>query len=527
MTSPIATLQENYLVATAHSERVYQDLIFFYAAQRELEKIDALGPELDPSNETDMLVLELFLGTDPQALLQLASADDAPWIRYSLLKACLHRGEPEKALAFWKKILQWQVPDTLCANTLLQYALQQGRFEEAGNIAAVSLKVAPKQRDVMLWKAMAQSKRPLDGDLYLDPRPKLFDVTLALTSKATTSDLAQSAEAIAAQNYPVAEVLLVTSPEGTHWPERLPLQPRALTRANGQSWIGAALDGCTTPLLITVPEGCVPTFDYVQQFLLATENAAPSWAAASGRMEDLNQDKPGDVWRVARMGREYPMERSTDAVAFDTAALCLDCATMKSLSTHDWTNVPSVASDLHAANYATSYLPEVVALNLREDTIESALVAYWQQDLSRRVAKGDFASASALLASFSESRERAVNFMNESIAEGSSTLIFPDFLHFFQTVSLDLREGVALALLDASAAGQIQDRLIESLAPFDEKFQRGLRAKVRKSLGTHLFACSPANALPLDIEGALAKVLKELDTLLRAFPQDLYLALIG
>lgn len=523
MTSPVASIQEKSLAENAATERVYQDLLFFYGAQRALDKIEALASDIDPSNEADYLVFELFQGTDPQALLALAHPDDAPWIRYSLMKAFLQRDAWENTLAFWKKILQWQVPDTLTANTLVQYALQQGRFEEAGNIAAVSLKVAPNQQDVLLWKAMAQSKQVLNAALYLEPLPRQFEVSLALAPAHHSTDVDSMADAVMVQNYPLSEILLANA-DAALARALAEMAPRPTEQAGGQWWVTGAITACATPLLITVPEGCVPTFDYAQQFLLALENIAPGWSASGGRVEDLHQDKPGDCWRVARMGREFPMERSTEVATLDTNALCLDVA---SLRTCDTANSTELARHVHEAGRTTQYLPEAVALDLREDTIESALACYWQNQLAHREGEGDFASAAALVTSFNESRERAVDFMNGSIAEGNSTLIYPDFLHFFMTASLDLHEGVQRGLLDLNQAGAIQERLIESLSSSDEGFKRNLRGKIRKSLGARLFPAASAGTLPSDMENALAQVLKGLDTLYRALTLDLYLALIG
>ncbi len=529
MTSPIATLQEKFLAQTAADESVYQDLIFFHAALRALEKIDALSAELDPANETDLLVFELFQGTEPQALLALTDPEDAPWIRYSLMKAFLHRGETEKALAFWKKILQWQTPDTLVANTLLQYALREGRFEEAGNIAAVSLKVAPKQRDVLFWKAMAQSKRALDAELYLDPLPKQFNVTLALPS-GPESDVLTPTEvvlAIAQQNFPLAEVLVVTEPDPRALPEDFELPHRVVTPESGQYWISAAIRASATPLLVTVPAGRVPTFDYVQQFVLAAENAGPGWALAAGRVEDMNQDKPGDAWRVARLSQTFSMERTTDFGAIDSEVLCVDCEALRPVVDATCTDVQSIARAADARDCTSAYLPEVVALDLRSDDIQSALEFFWQQGLPRRKEVGDFDSTAALVASFSEHRERATTFMSRSMAEGNSILIFPDFLLLFESIVLDLHHGVASGLFDEATAGIIQDRLIESMAVLDESFKRGLRAKVRLTLSPMLFAGHADAALPAEVDRALDGVLQELATLFRAFPQDLYLALIG
>lgn len=527
MTRPIATLQERFLTQNAADEEVYQDLLFFHAARRAQDKLGALVADLDPSNESDLLVFELFQGTEPRALLALADAEDAPWIRYCLMKAFLQAGATEEALAFWKKILQWQVPDTLTANTLLQYALREGRFEEAGNIAAVSLKVAPKQRDVLLWKAMAQSKRTLDTELYLDPLPKPFDVTLALRSGPDADHLALAAEAILAQNYPLAEVIFLEEPGAPGWPRGLDLQPRVLPLTSGRYWIGAALEGCNTPLLLTVPPGCVPTFDYTQACMLAAENAAPGLALTAGRVEDLHQDKPGDCWRVARLSRTYSLERSTDSSAIDSEALCLNVELLRPTLEVPWQDAPALAHAAAARDLAAVYLPEAVALDLREDTIQSAIEAYWSAELPRRNETGVFDSALALVKGFSEHRERAATFMNQSIAEGSSTLIFPDFLYFYQSTALDLRHAVETGLLDAKTAGRIQARLIEALAPLDAAFKRNLRDKVRKSLGDLAFSPAADTAIPAEVDRPLDDVLQELATLLRAFPQDLYLALIG
>jgi hypothetical protein len=529
MMSAAAAIQEKHLARNAADEGVYQDLFFFHAAKRALDKIGALSPDLDPANETDLLVFELFQGTEPQALLALADPEDAPWIRYSLMKAFLHKGETEKALAFWKKILQWQVPDTLVANTLLQYALREGRFEEAGNIAAVSLKVASKQRDVLFWKAMAQSKRTLDAELYLDPLPKQLQVSLAICS-APQSDIPAPAEvmlAIATQNSPLAEVLYLMGSDARAWSEARDLQPRVVTHESGQYWISAAISASATPLLVTVPPGRVPTFDYVQQFVLAAENAAPGWALAAGRIEDLHQDKPGDCWRAARLSRTFSMERTTDFGAIDSEVLCVDCDALRPVLDATCTDVQSIARTADARDFTGSYLPEAVALDLRSDDIQSALEFYWEQDLPRRKAAGHFDSATALVASLSEHRERSTTFMNRSMAEGNSILIFPDFLLFFESTVLDLHHGVASGLFDEATAGIIQDRLIESMAVLDESFKRGLRAKVRLTLGPLLFAGHTDAPLPADVDRTLDCVLKELATLFRAFPQDLYLALIG
>jgi len=529
MTSPLAAFQEKALARNAADEGVYQDLMFFHAAQRAMDKIDALVQHLDPSNQTDLLVFELFQGTEPQALLALADPEDAPWIRYSLMKAFLNRGEIDKALAFWKKILQWQVPDTLVANTLLQYMLRESRFEEAGNVAAVSLKVAPKQRDVMLWKAMAQSKRVLDRELYLDPLPKAFPVNFALCADPRSGLPAPPdvTMAIAEQNYPLAEVLCVQAANGSDWHDGRSLKPRIVTPDPGQYWISAAVDANAAPLLVTVPPGRVPTFDYVQQFVLAAENAAPDWALASGRIEDMNQDNPGDAWRVARMSPAFSMERTTDFSAIDSEALCVNCDVLRPLLDATCTDLKAIARLAEARDCTGAYLPEAVALDLRSDDVQSALEFFWKQSLSRRKAAGDFDSAAALVARFSEHREQSTIFMNQSMAEGNSILIFPDFLLFFESVVLDLRHGVESGLLDEAKASTIQERLIESLAPMDESFKRGLRAKVRLSLGPLLFAGHSDATLPAEVDRALDGVLQELTTLFRAFPQDLYLALIG
>jgi hypothetical protein len=523
-----AEFQESTLRDQASEEQVYADLLFFYAARRDLASLDALATDLDPKNEQDMLVFELFQGTEPSALVQLANADTAAWIRHALMKAFLKQRATEGALGLWRKCLQWQVPDSLTANLLVQYLLRESEFEQAGNVAAVSLKLGEKQRDVLLWKAMAQSRRTLDRDLYLDPMPIQVPVSLAITTQSAASYIEQTLSGIAAQSYPLAAVLVVDEDPGAlpaGMDEFGPFQRVEATP--GAPWIATAAKAAASPLLVTMPPDCAPAMDFVQQFILACENGAENLGAIGGRVEDFYHEKPGDRWRVARMTAAARMERSTAADAVTCEALCLDRAAVAALGDSTPTDVPGLAAALKATGRETLYLPDAVACGLRQDTIESALDAYWQHRLPERMRAGHFASAARLVSSLRDLIEQMVAFVNDDIEQGNTSLVYPDFFLFFHNALLDLQYGAKRGLLEAGDARVIQDALIEAMAPMDTEFKRDLRGKVKKMLGSRMIAPSPSGSLDAEVHEALQGALEDLKTLFKAFPQDLYLAIYG
>ena len=520
--------QEDTLRAQAEDERVYGDLLFFYAARRDLAKLDRLATDLDPKNQADLLIFEIFQGTEPGALLQLASADTEPWVRQALMKAYLKQGATDGALGLWNKYLHWQVPDPLMANVLLQYLLREGQFEQAGNVAAVSLKLADKQRDVLLWKAMAQSRRALERELYLDPMPRQETVAVAITTRDAGPYLDQTLSGIAGQHYPVAEVLVIDEEPGAFSGDLSEFGPIQVIAAEaGASWIAQAAGAAKTGLLVTLPPDCAPAVDYVGQYVLALENGADQLACIGGRVEAFYRDKPGDRWRVARMTPEAPMQRTTAADAVTTEALCLNRSAVLALGGDAPGDATALARAIKARDGETLYLPEAVACCLREDTIESALDAYWQQRLPDRMRAGAFASAAGLVSGLRAAKEQMVAFVNDDIEQGNSSLVFPDFFLFFHNAVLDLHYGVKRGIMDPGTARAVQDALIEAIAPMDAEYKRDLRGKVKKMLGSRMLDAAPAASLEADVGAALSAVRDDLKTLFGAFPQDLYLALYG
>jgi len=526
--NPFTAYQEGVLREQAEEDRAYAQLLFFYAALRELDKLDALATNLDPKNQTDMLAFELFQGTEPAALVPLCNADTPSWIRHALLKAFLHAGAADEALGFWRKLLQWRTPDTLCANVLLQFLLREGMFEHAADVAAVSLQLSDKQRDVLSWKAMAQSRQALNIDLYLDPMPLKQEVTFAVTTREATPYLERTLAGIAVQSYPIAGLIVVEEEIGVLAKIDAAGCPFSVVPcAPGNSWIAAAAAAAKTPLMLTLPPDCAPAEDFAQQCMIAIESGAEYPGCTGGRVEAFFQDKPGDRWRVMRMSPEAPMQRLTTAEAITTAALCLDRAAVASLGGDTPTVPNALAKALKAAGRHAVYLPEAVACCLREDTIESALDEYWQSRLAVRLRSGEFASAECLIQSFRVLKERMVEFVNDDIDQGNTSLVFPDFFLFYHNALLDLQYGRQKGVLEDGTARVVQDALFDAITPMDQAFKRDLRGKVTKMLGHRMITAPPATVIDAGAASALHEVLDNLDTLFAAFPQDLYLAIYG
>lgn len=495
-------LQEATLRERAESEHRYADLLYFYAAQRALDKLDGLAPEIDPKNEAEMLAFELFQGTPGAALLPSLNAQAEPWIRYTLLKALLKDDAREEALTLWKRSVSWQNADLLLAGTLIQYLLAHGRFDEANTVLPVARNLAPDLPAWRQWQEMVTGRQKLERPLRLDPLPPDHGVAFFLGTRDAAPFLSQTLAGIAAQNYPIADVLVVDDGNVAQLPklrEQFPIRV-----IDGE--LGLPQDISATWFAM-VPPNAAPAVDFVQQFLLALENGPEQVSRAAGRVEDFYQETPGDRWRVFRMRESLPEKRVVGEAVPVSGALLRP------------RQAPETGESI--------YIPEAVACGLQQDTVDSALASHWKALLPSRKESGHFKDAVSLVKSFDAHRERMVQFINDDIDEGRSSLIFPDFLTLFHAVAMDAQLAAAQGLLDESAAARIQQAVLDSVRELDKEYKRDLTGKLREQLKERLLSAPPANALPADVEQALTPFIGKLHELYNGFPQDLYLAIYG
>ena len=498
----IVERQEATLRARAEETRSFSDLIYFYAAQNALDTLDGLATDLDPKNEGDMLAFELFQGTGAKALLPLLREDVDPWVRHSLLKALLKDGALDEAMTLWKRSISWQNPDLLIANTLAQYLLANGRFDEANNVLPVCRKLAPGQPENDAWQALIASSQPLDRELRLDPAPPDSAVAFFLSTRDAEAFLEQTLDGIAAQNHPIAEVLVVNDGNLANLDRLQAVCPFRIIDGEG-----GLPDDIDVAYFAMVPADGAPAMDYVQQFLLALENGPEKVGRLAGRVEDFYQETPGDRWRMFRMSPTLPEHR---IVGDDLPA----------------TGAAFRPREAPAGGTAL-YIPEAVVCGLQQDTIDSALTRFWKSQLPARNEAGHFQSAESLIANFDTHRERMVTFINEDIDEGRSSLIFPDFLTLFHAVAMDAQLGVAQGLFDESTAAAIQTAVLNSIGELDREYKRNLTGKVREQLGERLLGAAPADTLPAEVDQAISAFVGKLNALYNSFPQDLYLAIYG
>jgi len=497
-----ADLQEATLRERAGEERRYGDLLYFYGAQPALDKLDALATDLDPKNETDLLVYELFQGTGPRALVPLLKAEAEPWVRYALIKALLRDDAREEAMAVWKKSLQWQNPDLLLTNTLIPWLIARGRFDDANAILPVARKLAPDQPELEAWQARVGARQAEGRPLHLDPLPNQDPVAFFLSTRDAAPYLEQTLGGIAAQNHPVAEVILVNDGAMNNLPALQGQYPFRIIDGGGD------MPGdVTAAWFAMVPPTAAPAVDYVQQFLLALENAPGNIGRALGRVEDFYQDSPGDRWRMTRMTPAMPESRMSGPDVPESGAAFR----------------PREAR----ARGVTLYLPEAVACGLRQDTLDSAMKAFWQAGLPERQEAGHFKDAAALVRSFDSHLERAIAFINDDVEEGRTSLVFADFLTLFHAVALDAQLAVAQGLVDEGTAAWIQQQVIQSIGALDKEYKRNLTQKVRDALRERLLKTTAPPEVSSEVSQALSAFIQDLNTLYNGVPQDLYLALYG
>lgn len=499
----VAKVQEATLRERAEAEKRYGDLIYFYGAQHDRDAIDALLPDIDPKNQSDLLVFELFQGTEARALVAMLQADADGWVRYSLLKGLLQKDAFSEAMDVWRKALQWQNPDVLLANTLLQYALNSGHFEEAGLLLQASEKLAPAQSELAAWRTAIHSKTVVSRALRLDPLPPKTAVAFLLSTRDAAPYLADTLGAICAQSHPLADILVVDDGAMADLVALQSTYPFRILRDEG----GSMPADVTATHFATVPTNGAPAIDFVQQFVLATENGPENMGIASGRLEDFYQDSPGDHWRVVRMTEAMPDARVTGPDAPRSEA----------------TFQPRT-SDPEGTRL---YLPEAVACGLQQDTIDSALTARWKSQLPTRNEMGHFKEGTALIASFDTHLQQCIAFINDDVDEGRTSLVFPDFLSLYHAVAMDAQIGMARGLFDEGTAAYIQQQVIQSIGELDKEYQRDLVKKVREALGERLLSSAQAPDVSPAVSHALAAFIQDLNALYNGMPQDLYLAIYG
>ncbi len=501
--STVAQLQEATLRERAESDKQYGDLIYFYGARRDLDAIDALLPDIDPKNQSDLLVFELFQGTEATALVAMLQPEAEGWVRYSLLKGLLKKGAFDVAMEVWRKAIQWQNPDLLLANTLLQYALNVGRFDDAAQLVQASEKLAPAQMELAPWQAAVQSRDAGNRKLRLDPLPPQTAVAFLLSTRDAAPFLADTLGGICAQSHPLADILVVDdgAMEGLNT-----LQASCPFRILPNEG-GSMPTDVTATHFASVPANAAPAVDYVQQFVLALENGPEGIAGASGRIEDFYQDSPGDHWRVVRMTDAMPTTRTTGPDA------------PRSEATFQPRTPPPENTRL--------YLPEAVACGLQQDTVDSALTARWKSRLPTRNEAGHFNDGVALITSFDEHLKQCIAFISDDVDEGRTSLVFPDFLYLFHAVAMDAQIGMARGLFDEGTAAYIQQQVIQSIRALDKEYQRDLVTKVREALGERLLTSTQASNASPELTQALSAFLQDLNALYNGVPQDLYLAIYG
>ena len=501
--STLAELQEATLLERADAEKHYGDLLYFYSVQRNLDAIDALLPDIDPKNQSDLLVFELFQGTEANALVPMLQEDAAGWVRYSLLKGLLKKDAYDGAMDVWRKAIQWQNTDLLLANTLLQYALNNRQFDDAGQILSASEKIAPAQAELDVWRQQVQSKTTGTQTLHLDPLPPQTAVAFLLSTREAAPYLADTLGGICAQSHPIADLLVVDDGAMEDLAALQSTYPFRILSDEG----GSMPADVTATHFASVPANAAPAVDYVQQFVLALENGPGNIGSASGRIEDFYQDSPGDHWRVVRMTHAMPETRATGPDAPRSEATFQPRA--------------SKPGGDHL------YLPEAVACGLQQDTIDSALTARWKSRLPERNEAGHFKDGAALVASFDEHLKQCIAFISDDVDEGRTSLVFPDFLYLFHAVAMDAQIGMARGLFDEGTAAYIQQQVIQSIRELDKEYQRDLVKKVREALGERLLTSTQAPDASPAVSQTLAAFVQDLNALYNGVPQDLYLAIYG
>jgi len=309
--------------------------------------------------------------TLPEAYLQLGElmAAEGQLERAEVWLAQAHQAAPER-------------PEAL--NALVAIYQEAGLIFSAKQTARRSLEVDPSQ------SALARDLAEMDAIFPDQP------VTVYVPCYNASAYVDGVIQAILAQSYPLAELLIVDDGSTDETVERAAKYPvRIVKHAANQGLSQArntALMACGTPLLANLDADVLPDTHWLERLMLQFESArlnAQSGAAIAplggvmGRLDELHDTALPDQWRAIHMAQHHGDAAQPDVLQlYGCNGLWLREALLRA-GGHDpqyRTNGEDCdCSDrVHALGYRLAYEPAARCRHLRRDTLESVMRTIWR-----------------------------------------------------------------------------------------------------------------------------------------------------
>ena len=488
---------EQTLRRRAEQSATFRHLAFYYAVQGAYEKLHALRRCVDPANPSDAIAFDLLtLDVKPERcdrLIEKLDETTTIWTYYNLTKFLLAQGRIDRALEVGRNSLARDRLNTVCLNLVARYAVHQGGFDVAGPLLESILRINGRQQDMADLKALCEGGQPGATDVpapYLGTPPRHEQVCFYLPVYNVEAYIRGAIEGLAAQSYPIREVLVID--DGTRdrsveiareYPVRIIAhdENRGLAAARntafnnaGAAWVGA------------IDTDAVPDPDYTQLIMMELENRDPRVVGAGGPLRERHTDTPADLWRAAALSQDRGPQRICHSGLFGSNSVLQRDAVLavggydESCRTNgeDW----YICRQLGESGRLLSYTPYAVAHHMRTDSLESVLRTAWAWFHWGRCQDGLYERIEYVVAFWARLLENVIKPMPEQYARNASDLMYVDLAHVFFTAYLDIEYCVAQEIITAAEAVHMQDTVLEPVRGLDRRFGGALQQRLRHDL---------------------------------------------
>ena len=554
--------QEEALRSSARRSGRFRDLLVHLAMKGAWNRFHEAGRALPDGDAEGHLTYRLLglthAGEDaPWVMEHICGAQDS-FFHYALTKFLLGRDDLKGALAVAKDLLGKDRYDTLPLNLVAKYAASRNSKAVALRLIENSIAINPDQRDMFLLREAlavggdAGSVDPKSFRTYLEVAPKHVAVTFYVPAYNVEVYIRETVEALVAQSYPLAEIIIVDdgSRDGTleiarEYPVRVASfeENKGLAAARNTGFREAA-----TPFVGSVDADVCADPDYTVHIMMEFENASQDLAGVSGRLIEKHLDTPGDRWRARHLPQGwYPRRMYFDAPPPEGQE-GPDSGLNRGFFLNGCNNVFRKDHVLEVGGYNEKYRTNsedammcmalrysgrhlaftrsAVARHTRRDTLQSVIKTAWNYGFWGRQEGGLYRDAPTLLNNLHYVINHANAILAGDMNERFTDQIYADFLLLFHWALLDMTHAVKEGILTAEQAAYIQHAILAPTELLDRQFGGDLTTRVKQDSAHLLIAAQPRReSLPPELAALVDGFVTALSRDFETYPPRVYFTL--
>ncbi|MDX9976086.1 MAG: glycosyltransferase family 2 protein [FCB group bacterium] len=517
----------------AFDESCARHLVYYYAVQRDHERLTALRPRIAEADTAGLLACDLLATEDdPDGGLSLfarVAEHDDPWLHHTLAKSLLSRGNLKDVLRLVHERLKQAPGDTNILNLTIQWLIAQGQYKLAVDVAERSLHLASPQDDVDIYREFARRGQALPHELYLEVWPKPFTLTYYLPVYNVERYIRLAIEGLCALSHPLHEILVVNDGTPDRSMDIAREYPVRIVEHDGNRGLAAARNtafrNAVTQFVGAIDTDAYPDPDLARNYLLEFENTLVPMAGAGGRLIEANQVDPPDRWRTKYLPQHQGRKRLCTPQGLYGSNTLFVRETILKVGGYDEqyrTNGEdvSICHALRTAGYGFFYTPNAVAYHARTDTVASVLKTCWAWAEPGKRQAGYYDDPVVLINSFNDLIPAMQSYLRVDLQADDPELGYLDVLCLFYVTFLDMNAAVRKGTLPAGEARYVEDALLGALAKAEERLVPGLHARALEDIAPLLH--EPGGDISEDLKQRVAPIAAKAVEIYEIIPKDFY-----